>query len=61
MFPPTITGRPRKRSLRELVREAVDTAAEFAVAPNGAGRGWFKIDGEWSQEGSPAEAKTPSA
>jgi hypothetical protein len=31
MFPPTITGRPRKRSLRELVREAVDTAAAFAT------------------------------
>jgi ABC-type polysaccharide/polyol phosphate transport system ATPase subunit len=39
----------------------IERAAEFAVAPNGAGRGWFKIDGEWSQEGSPAEAKTPSA
>jgi len=31
MFPPTITGRPKKRSLRELVREAVDTAAAFAT------------------------------
>jgi hypothetical protein len=31
MFPQTITGRPRKRSLRELVREAVDTAAAFAT------------------------------
>ena len=31
MFPPTTTGRPPKRSLRELVREAVDTAAEFAT------------------------------
>jgi len=31
MFPPTITGRPLKRSFRELVREAVDTAAAFAT------------------------------
>ena len=31
MFPPTITGRPKKRSLRELVREAVGTAAAFAT------------------------------
>jgi len=31
MFPPTTTGRPKKRSLRELVREAVQTAAEFAT------------------------------
>ena len=31
MFPPTTTGRPQKRSLRELVREAVDTAAAFAT------------------------------
>src|SRR5919202_1693962 len=30
MFPPTTTGRPKKRSFRELVREAVQTAAEFA-------------------------------
>src|SRR2546423_1144908 len=31
MFPPTTTGRPKKRSFRELVREAVDTAAAFAT------------------------------
>jgi hypothetical protein len=31
MFPPTTTGRPQKRSFRELVREAVQTAAEFAT------------------------------
>jgi hypothetical protein len=31
MFPQTTTGRPKKRSLRELVREAVDTAATFAT------------------------------
>jgi len=31
MFPPTTTGRPKKRSFRELVREAVQTAAEFAT------------------------------
>jgi hypothetical protein len=31
MFPPTTIGRPTKRSLRELVREAVDTAAAFAT------------------------------
>jgi len=31
MFPPTTTGRPKKRSLREMVREAVLTAAEFAT------------------------------
>ena len=39
----------------------IERAAEFAVAPDGEGRGWFRLDGEWSQEGSPAEAKTPSA
>ncbi len=31
MFPPTTTGRPSERSFRELVREAVDTAAAFAT------------------------------
>src|SRR3954453_16938207 len=31
MFPPTIASRPTKRSLRELVRGAVDTALEFAT------------------------------
>src|SRR5215212_3347152 len=31
MFPPTIDSRPTKRSLRELVRGAVDTALEFAT------------------------------
>ncbi|HEX2410397.1 MAG TPA: hypothetical protein VHJ39_04445 [Solirubrobacteraceae bacterium] len=31
MFPPTTIGRPKKRSLRELVRGAVDTAAAFAT------------------------------
>ncbi|HEY0569950.1 MAG TPA: hypothetical protein VGD16_00255 [Enterovirga sp.] len=31
MFPPTTTGRPPKRSFRELVREAIDTAAAFAT------------------------------
>jgi hypothetical protein len=30
MFP-TMTSRPKKRSLRELVREAVGTAVEFAT------------------------------
>jgi hypothetical protein len=30
MFPLT-TGRPKQRSLRELVREAVETAAAFAT------------------------------
>ena len=38
MFPPTTTGRPKKCSLRELVREAVDTAAAFAtLGESGAG------------------------
>src|SRR4051812_8272992 len=31
MFPPTITSRPPKRSLRELVRGAMETALEFAT------------------------------
>ena len=31
MFPPTIVSRQPKRSLRELVRGAVDTALEFAT------------------------------
>src|ERR687885_341408 len=31
MFPPTTAFRPKKRSLRELVRDAVDTAVEFAT------------------------------
>jgi hypothetical protein len=31
MFPPTTTGRPKKRSLSELVREAAYAAAEFAT------------------------------
>src|SRR3954447_7423181 len=31
MFPPTIASRPTKRSLRELVWGAVDTALEFAT------------------------------
>jgi hypothetical protein len=31
MFPQTTIGRPKKRSLRELVREAVDSAAAFAT------------------------------
>ncbi|HYN52590.1 MAG TPA: hypothetical protein VES62_16830 [Thermoleophilaceae bacterium] len=31
MFPPTIVSRPTTRSLRELVRGAVDTALEFAT------------------------------
>jgi hypothetical protein len=31
MFPTMTTRRPRKRSLRELVREAVDTAVELAT------------------------------
>src|SRR5215210_3561944 len=31
MFPPTISSRPTKRSLRELVRGAMDTALEFAT------------------------------
>ena len=38
----------------------IERAAEFAVAPDGAGRGWFRLDGEWSKEGDRAEAKTPS-
>ena len=31
MFPPTTHRRPQKRSLRELVRGAVDTAIVFAT------------------------------
>ena len=31
MFPPTIVSRQPKRSLRELVRGAVDSALEFAT------------------------------
>jgi len=31
MFPPTIDSRQPKRSLRELVRGAVDSALEFAT------------------------------
>src|SRR4051812_6749662 len=31
MFPPLTTSRPQKRSFRELVRGAVDTALEFAT------------------------------
>jgi ABC-type polysaccharide/polyol phosphate transport system ATPase subunit len=38
----------------------IERAVEFAVAPNGAGRGWFRLDGEWSKEGDRAEAKTSS-
>jgi ABC-type polysaccharide/polyol phosphate transport system ATPase subunit len=38
----------------------IERAVEFAVAPDGAGRGWFRLDGEWSKEGNRAEAKTPS-
>jgi Wzt C-terminal domain len=33
----------------------VERAAEFAVAPDGEGRGWFRLDGEWTLEGSRAE------
>jgi hypothetical protein len=31
MFPPLTIGRPKTRSLRELVRDAVDSALEFAT------------------------------
>jgi ABC-type polysaccharide/polyol phosphate transport system ATPase subunit len=33
----------------------IERAAEFAVAPEGEGRGWFRLDGEWSLEGERAE------
>ena len=36
----------------------IERAAEFVVAPDGAGRGWFRLDGEWSEEGARTEAKT---
>jgi ABC-type polysaccharide/polyol phosphate transport system ATPase subunit len=32
----------------------IERAAEFAVAPDGAGRGWFRLDGQWSAEESRA-------
>lgn len=38
----------------------IERATEFVVAPDGDGRGWFRLDGEWSQEGSRAEVKTES-
>ena len=38
----------------------IERAVEFVVAPDGAGRGWFRLDGEWSEESSPAEVKTES-
>ena len=38
----------------------IERAAEFAVAPNGEDRGWFRLDGEWTLEESPraVEAET---
>ena len=33
----------------------IERAAEFAVAPDGEGRGWFRLDGEWSLEPVRAE------
>ncbi len=35
----------------------IERAAEFAVAPDGDGRGWFRLDGEWSLESEPVEAQ----
>jgi len=38
----------------------IERAAEFAVAPDGESRGWFRLDGEWTLEESPraVEAET---
>jgi ABC-type polysaccharide/polyol phosphate transport system ATPase subunit len=35
----------------------VERAVEFAVAPEGDDRGWFRFDGDWSVEDSRAEAE----
>ena len=70
MFPPTTTGRPKKRSLRELVRSAVDTAAEFAtlgeaqaperVAPRIAHRPHARPPAPPATRSSPAQAQAQS-
>jgi ABC-type polysaccharide/polyol phosphate transport system ATPase subunit len=35
----------------------IERAAEFAVAPDGEDRGWFRFDGEWSVEQTRAEVQ----
>jgi len=37
-----------------------ERAAQFAVAPDGDDRGWFKFEGDWSLEETPhaVEAET---
>jgi ABC-type polysaccharide/polyol phosphate transport system ATPase subunit len=35
----------------------IERAAEFAVAPDGEDRGWFRLDGEWSLEETPARVQ----
>jgi ABC-type polysaccharide/polyol phosphate transport system ATPase subunit len=36
----------------------IERAADFAVAPDGEDRGWFRFDGEWSLEQTRAEVQT---
>jgi hypothetical protein len=55
MFPPLTTRRPQKPSFRELVRNAVDTALEFATLGEATAR---EDRFEWPSA-SPAQAAPP--